>query len=88
MRCRSGCRAQGLAVAGLFDRGVDALACAFVSGVGEGGQLELGERPLQRGERAAVAGQADVVAVTGRGVAAPDREAVGAHDRLHETAGW
>jgi hypothetical protein len=32
-------RGQGLAVAGLFDRGVDAQACAFVSGVGEVGSL-------------------------------------------------
>jgi hypothetical protein len=52
-----------LAAAGLLDRGVDALTCAFVPGVGEGWQPQLGERPVQRGEHARLAGQGNVVAV-------------------------
>jgi hypothetical protein len=39
-----------LPVAGLLDRGVDALSGAVVAGVGEGGQVELGGRPVQRAE--------------------------------------
>jgi hypothetical protein len=41
------------AVGGLLDRGLDAVACAFVSGVGQGGQVQVGGGPTgaaRRGE--------------------------------------
>jgi hypothetical protein len=37
---------QWPAVEGLFDRGIDAVTSAFVAGVGEGGQREMGGGPV------------------------------------------
>lgn len=63
-----------LAVAGLFERDVDAVTCALVAGVGQdrhgaGGRIDRGQDVL--------AGLLDVDGVAGFDVAGPDREAAG-----------
>src|SRR6266536_4065421 len=52
---------QGLAVGGLLDRGVHAVACAFVAGVGQGRQVEVRGRPVQGAEHIVVVGDGQVV---------------------------
>ena len=43
-------RGEVMPVGGLLDRRLDALACAFVAGVGQGGQVEVGGGPVQRAD--------------------------------------
>jgi hypothetical protein len=53
---------EDLAVAGLCDRGVHALVGAVVAGIGGGGQVGLGCRPVQGAEHTDGAGTGQVVA--------------------------
>src|SRR4051794_23101591 len=43
---------EAFAVGGLLDGGLDAVTCAFVAGVGQGGQVEFGGGPVQGGGHA------------------------------------
>jgi hypothetical protein len=75
------------AVGGSFDRNVDAVAGAFVAGVGQGGQVQLGGGPAGGGQDLVLFGAGEVVQVAGQDIGDPDRQAVGAHERLDVTAG-
>ena len=64
---------QDLVAGGLFDRGVDALAGAFVATVGEGGQVQLGGGPVQGAGDVVVFGAGEIVQMSGCGVGGPER---------------
>ena len=55
---------EDVAVAGPLERDVDALACALVATVCQGGQMQLRCGPVQRAQDVLVAGSGEVVIVT------------------------
>jgi hypothetical protein len=73
---------EEFAVAGPLERDVDALACALVATVCQGGQMQLRGGPVQRAQDVLVAGGGEVVIVTGDHPGGPDRHTVRAHDGL------
>jgi hypothetical protein len=59
----------------------------FVAGVGQRGQTELGRGPVQRADDAGVAGDGEIVQVTGRDLRHPDRLSDRADDGLDVSPG-